>query len=52
MKHTKGEITEFAKKCANAQHQILNALCQAEEIVHSHIGNDFNLIDSDLLDLF
>lgn len=49
MKHKKGEITEFAKKCANAQHQMLNALCQAEEIVHSHIGNDFNSIDSDLL---
>ena len=49
MKHKKSEISRFAKTCAYGAHQMLNAVCSAEEISKSQIGRELiNNCDDEL----
>lgn len=46
----KSQLTRFAKDCSYGSSRMIDAICMAEEIIHSDIGMAFrNGIDEELL---
>lgn len=50
MEYRKSQLTSFAKNCSYGLSRMIDAICMAEEIIHSDIGMSFrNKIDKELL---